>query len=115
MRVHNARALVWQTYLAHPERFAPYVSRPARPAVRPPLWRKARQFMRALAGGFVSKATREVRLTICDRCPQQTVKGKARFCGACGCPKWLPADLRFKARLRKAPCPLDKWPKEDVE
>ena len=71
--------------------------------------------MRALAGGFVSKATREVRLTICDRCPQQTVKGKARFCGACGCPKWLPADLRFKARLRKAPCPLDKWPKEDVE
>lgn len=76
-------------------------------------WRlpaKVLEFIRAWLGPRASRREVRIRLDICGECEHRQVKGDGAYCGACGCPKWGPAELKNKTRLVKATCPLMRWP-----
>jgi len=115
-RIHGARTKIWDFALAHPESVirAGRTMKLAAPA-RKPFWRRVLDFVKAVTGPRVRHAEYLRRIAVCSTCPKLVTKGRKRYCGACGCPKWLPAELRIKARLANADCPLGKWPTKNEE
>jgi len=75
-------------------------------------------FIWTLLGGRLPVVEAIERDKICDDCPRlvrQIVKRKGawaykRYCGGCGCPRWMFAELSFKNRLRRHDCPDGRHP-----
>ena len=45
----------------------------------------------------------DTRLKICDECHLKTMRLGERHCAECNC------FLKYKVKLKKATCPLEKW------
>jgi hypothetical protein len=99
-------------YLADgsPERYELGPERPQSPE-KHELTKRIRSFLKAVSGPRVNRETYVMRLATCAECPKLVARNGKLYCGACGCPKWKPAELTFKAKLENADCPLSKWPK----
>jgi hypothetical protein len=69
-------------------------------------WRAVISFAR---NGDAPLAVAYKREAICLNCPELVKTRTNLFCGACGCPRWVLGDVRSKARMPGASCPLGKW------
>lgn len=117
-----ARGLIWLPYkvvkwlVLNPTYFASWlVDSPVRERQR------AWKFLRAMFGGLNAPAEAEARSATCDGCEHRQQKTtpilrrEVSYCGACGCPDWLPAELGVKVHLRLAECSLEKWDETEAE
>jgi hypothetical protein len=75
----------------------------------PGLFAKAIAFLKALFGPRVRRAERQRRLAACATCSARWTQQGKDYCGACGCPRWRFAELKTKAGMARATCPLAKW------
>ena len=73
------------------------------------LWR-VRLFFLWLMSPRVDDATFRAREGVCDGCEKLQRSNGARYCGACGCPKWRFSELSRKNRRLGHNCPLGKHP-----
>lgn len=76
----------------------------------PTAWHRIRSYVRAILGGPASHAVVVQRRRACVKCPSVEQAGAGLFCNACGCGYRRAANLEVKTRLRRAECPLGRWP-----
>lgn len=70
---------------------------------------RVKSFVSAITGGRVTDEMHSARLAVCLVCEHCEHIGKGLYCRRCGCPKWWLADLRHKAKMSRARCPMHKW------
>lgn len=76
------------------------------------LWKYVSSFFIAIFGGKVNLETYLNRLNKCKDCKWNKQKGVNNFCAECFCPQskyWPWAELKYKASLKEAKCPMKKW------
>ena len=69
-------------------------------------------FFVAMFGGKVNLETYLNRLNKCKDCKWNMEKENNNFCKTCFCPQtkyWKFSELKYKASLKEAKCPMKKW------
>jgi len=71
--------------------------------------RQAVEMGYTVTGPKVDDAEFQRRWDICMACEKRREHEGKFYCGACGCPKWGPAELTRKLRWQRLRCPLKKF------
>lgn len=74
---------------------------------------KAMSLTRAIAGPLVTEDDFKVRLEKCGSCKYGKTQDDKLYCKACGCGKWMLAEMGNKAWFATAECPAGLWPPVD--
>jgi hypothetical protein len=76
-------------------------------------WSKVRSLVDAIfsliLAGDAPLSVQGERLVTCSFCTFQVVTETGKFCSACDCPQWFLSELKMKARMPDARCPLGYW------
>lgn len=79
---------------------------------QPSMLQKASSLLGAITSGIISDEEAGVRLASCLKCNALVTEGEDKYCGACGCGRWLLAKLDGpvpKLKWRGTVCPLKRW------